>query len=142
MDFKLYQAETEKTCLFHEKILEKAQEAFINDLELTEMEFQGVIHSLQVIIENAIGKAKHLLKYFKLDIPASAYVTFEYLNIHGIMTKKELHQWKSIVGLRNAIVHEYMSVNNDIIIHVVKTREYLFVVSFLKSTFSQFQNPS
>jgi len=52
MKIDLYQAETEKTCLFHEKILKQAYDVFVDNKELSEMEFQGVIHSLQVIVEN------------------------------------------------------------------------------------------
>ncbi len=141
MKINLYQAETEKTCLYHEKILEQAHIAFINEKVLSEMEFQGVIHSLQVIIENSIGKAKHLLKYFKIDIPTSAYTAFEYLLNGEVITKKELAKWKSIIGLRNTIVHEYMNVEHDIIIHIVKTKDHLFITEFLKKPFSQFPIP-
>ncbi len=141
MKINLYQAETEKTCFYHEKILEQAYIAFINDKVLSEMEFQGVIHSLQVIIENSIGKAKHLLKYFKMDIPTSAYTSFEYLSNCMVITKKELVKWKSIIGLRNTIVHEYMAVEHDIITHIIKIKEYLFITEFLKKPFSQFPVP-
>jgi len=93
------------------------------------------------LIENAIGKAKHLLKYFEIEVPVSAYDSFEYLLNNKIITKDDFLSWKSIIGLRNTSVHEYMNVENKIVINIIKTNKYKFITEFLKSPFSDFPAP-
>jgi len=46
---------------------------------LTGLEQNGVLHALQVIIENAIGKAKHWLKARDRVVPISGYDEFKSL---------------------------------------------------------------
>ena len=73
MKIELYQAETEKLCRLHQNILEEARDRLQSGDNFSNMEKQGIIHSLQVLIENAIGKAKHLLNIKQQTIPVSAY---------------------------------------------------------------------
>lgn len=66
----------------------------------------GVLHALQVLIENSIGKAKHLLKAANEPVPVSAYDAFESLARRGEISTEELDQWNSTIGLRNRIVRD------------------------------------
>ena len=43
----------------------------------------AVLHALQVLIENAIGKGKQLLKAQRQPVPISAYDTFKALSENG-----------------------------------------------------------
>ena len=99
------------------------------------LEWNGMLHALQVLIENAIGKAKHMLKRKGLEPPVSAYDTFYKLLDVGDLSNKEIDIWVKIIGLRNAIVYEYLKVNREIIKSVIVKQEYQFVIDFLKSSF-------
>ena len=69
MDLEIYQQQTERLILLHGRILAEATERLLNGKALSPMEEQGVLHSLQVVIENSIGKAKHYLKHLGLKVP-------------------------------------------------------------------------
>jgi len=77
---------------------------------LSRLKQNGVLHALQVLIENSIGKAKHLLKELGDSVPFSAYDSFASLHIKKQITDEQLQQWNAAIGLRNCIVHEYMKV--------------------------------
>ena len=66
-----------------------------------------MLHVLQVIIANAIGKGRHLLRRLNEKPPVSAYDVFERLLAIGAIDKEQQSQWTRIVGLRNTIIHEY-----------------------------------
>ncbi|MBN4063717.1 DUF86 domain-containing protein, partial [Cardiobacterium sp. AH-315-I02] len=89
------------------------------------IEEQAMLHSLQITIENATGKARHILKSHNRKVPISAYDLFEELISQGYIHLEELKQWKKIIGLRNTIVHEYMKVNMELVTNVVLEKKYV-----------------
>lgn len=138
MDLTLYQQQSEKLARFNRYLLDEAAQRLKQSADFTPMEEMGVLHSIQVIIENAIGKAKHILKMKQLSVPVSAYDSFELLAISDLITKEDLVIWRKIIGLRNSIVHEYMEVNMEIVFDVVKNHYYQFVLDFLTTPFSDY----
>jgi uncharacterized protein YutE (UPF0331/DUF86 family) len=62
MYLELYQKETEKFVERNGKLLNELHNKLVQTAELSVMEEQAMLHALQIIIENAIGKARHLLK--------------------------------------------------------------------------------
>ena len=103
------------------------------------IEEMGILHSIQVIIENAIGKSKHILKMRGYSIPVSAYDSFELLALNRHITKSDLDTWRKIIGLRNSIVHEYMDVNMDVVFDVIEHQYYQFVLDFILKPFSDYE---
>ena len=138
MKIALYQAETEKMCRLHQKILDEARDRLNIAETFSEMEKQGIIHSLQVIIENSIRKAKHLLKIKAQDVPVSAYDVFQVLEQEKIINSEEQKQWKKIIGFRNTVVHEYMNVSEKIVFYLVSEQKYKFILDFLRKPFEKF----
>jgi len=136
MKIELYQAETEKLCRLHQTILEEARDRLQSGDNFSNMEKQGIIHSLQVLIENAIGKAKHLLKLKQQTIPVSAYDVFDLL--HQLNIINEIDKWQKTIGFRNTIVHEYMNVSEKIVFAIIAKQEYQFILDFLNKPFSDF----
>lgn len=65
-----------------------------------------MLHALQVLIENAIGKSKQLLKARGETVPISAYDAFTALVRHGEIEQAQLIAWNALIGLRNRIVHD------------------------------------
>jgi uncharacterized protein YutE (UPF0331/DUF86 family) len=138
MRLKLYQQETQKLSEKHKKILAEIHHQIEKNNELSAIEEQAALHSLQTTIENAIGKARHLLKSHNKKVPVSAYDLFEELKSQGFIQLQELNQWKKIIGLRNTIVHEYMKVNMEMVTNVILEKKYEFVLAFLNLPFEHF----
>ena len=129
--FDLYLKETAVLANQYQKRLQQVTLRLQQNHPLSDLEAAGVIHTLQILIENAIGKAKQLLKYYNQPIPASAYDTMRALvDIHQI-TPEQLDEWYAIIGLRNRIVHEYMNLDVKRVLEVVKQEKYRLVTTFL-----------
>jgi len=47
------------------------------------------------------------------------------------MVTASFPRWAAIIGLRNRIVHEYMNLDINRVLDLVKNREYGMVVDFL-----------
>ena len=139
MYLELYQEETEKLAERNGTLLNELHNKLVQTAELSIIEEQAMLHALQVIIENAIGKARHLLKAKNGKVPISAYDLFEQLKNLDLMNSEALQEWKKIIGLRNTIVHEYMKVNIAFVKTIVKKEKYRFVLDFLNTPFKQFQ---
>ena len=138
MYLDLYQQETEKLVERSNEVLKEIHNKLICTTELSVIEEQAMLHTLQVLIENAIGKAKHILKAKDKKVPVSAYELFEHMQKLGLIDTKAQQEWKKIIGLRNTIVHEYMKVNITMIKTIVKEEQYQFIVDFLNKPFTEF----
>lgn len=91
-----------------------------------------MLHALQLFAENAIGKAKQLLKARKEPVPVSGHDAFAALALNGTIVAAELPRWNAVLGLRNRIVHDYMNIDIDQVLRLVRDHEYQFVVDFLQ----------
>jgi uncharacterized protein YutE (UPF0331/DUF86 family) len=131
MRLDLYQAETERIAREQGALLDEAKNRLAENAALSGLEKNGLLHAFQILIENAIGKAKQQLKANGQTVPISAYDTFVALSRLGGVLPTELANWNAIIGLRNRIVHDYMNVDMHRVIELVKTGEYEFVVRFL-----------
>lgn len=100
----------------------------------SKIELRAVKNSMQVVVENSIGKAKRILKYFNCPIvPQKGSDAFEFMYEMGLIEDDIYATMKSAIGLRNAMIHDYMNFNDDILKSVVLTKKYNDVISFLKS---------
>jgi len=137
MYLELYQKETEKLAERNGKLLKELHNKLMLTADLSLIEEQAMLHTLQIIIENAIGKARHLLKAKNEKVPISAYDLFEQLKNLGFMDDETLEKWKKVIGLRNTIVHEYMKIDIPLVKTIVKEEKYGFVLDFLNIPFAQ-----
>jgi len=131
MRLDLYQEETAQIARYQSEILTEARNKLMSGINLSRLEQNGVLHALQVLVENAIGKAKHLLKAANREIPVSAYDTFVVLADAGLISREQLSNWNRAVGLRNRIVHDYMNIRMEMVLELVSKGDYQFVVDFL-----------
>ena len=76
---------------------------------------------LQTTIEACIGIAKHWAKKVCQYTPVDTYDTFERLSQTGVDI--DLQRWKAIIGMRNALVHDYLKVDAAIVLAIFKNRE-------------------
>jgi uncharacterized protein YutE (UPF0331/DUF86 family) len=131
MRLELYLAETAYIAKEQTALLDEAREAMLSGRSLTRLEQNGVLHAFQVLTENSIGKAKHLLKAAGEPVPVSAYDAFAALVRLGVVAQEDFSAWTSIIGLRNRIVHDYMNIDMDRVLELVRNEQYRFVYRFL-----------
>lgn len=127
----LYQQETAAIARIQSALLDEVRQRLLNGQSLSRLEENGVLHTLQVLIENAIGKAKQLLKAAGDTVPISAYDSFASLATRIPSVKANLEEWNGVVGIRNRIVHDYMNIDMKKILALVRDDAYRFVVEFL-----------
>lgn len=131
MRLDLYQAETARIAAGQAALLSQARELMTQGRMLTALEQSGVLHAIQVLIENAIGKAKQLLKAHNEPVPVSAYDAFAALARCGEIDAVMLPAWNSVIGLRNRIVHDYMNVDMSKVLELVVSGRDKFITDFL-----------
>ncbi len=131
MRLDLYHAETARIATEQSALLGVARQRLTEGLMLNPLEQNGGLHALQVLIENAIGKAKQLLKASGETVPISAYDAFAALVRHGEIEQTQLPAWNAVIGLRNRIVHDYMNIDMTKVLELVSQGRHAFVTEFL-----------
>ena len=137
MRLELYQQETERLARDLQAMLDDVSQRLHQQQALSALEQAGVLHALQVLTENAIGKAKQLLKAGDQPVPVSAYDAFKALANRDQLTQAELPAWNAIIGLCNRIVHDYMNIDMDQVMSLIAGNKDQFVVRFLVTDFKQ-----
>ena len=100
MYLELYQQETEKLAKRNGKLLDELHNKLSQLDGLSMIEEQAILHALQVLIENAIGKARHLLKTQGEKVPISAYELFELLRKLGLINAEAQQGWEKNYRLK------------------------------------------
>lgn len=131
MPLELYQAETARIAAAQSALLIHARKIMSQGRALSGLEQNGVLHALQVLIENAIGKVKQLLKLCGEPVPVSVYDAFSVLAQRGEITAASLPAWNAMIGLRNRIVHDYMNIDMDKVMAMVQMEHEAFITQFL-----------
>ena len=136
MQLELYQQETERLARDLQAMLDEVSQRLHHQQSLSALEQAGVLHALQVLTENSIGKAKVLIKQRLQTVPVSAYDSFAQLHRDHLIVDQAMRNWTAAIGLRNRIVHDYLNVDMAIIETLVKERRYLLQVQFLLAPIS------
>ena len=95
-------------------------------------DYYAVERLLQVLVEACIGISKHWLKALKKPVPNDAYKTFELLVQFNLLPESDLTTWRKIIGLRNALVHDYLNLDRRIVLSVLREKHYLKLHEFIK----------
>jgi len=135
MRLDVYQLETALIAAGQSSLLDEVADRLVAGGTLSRLELNGVLHALQVLIENSIVKTKQLLNCSGHPVPVSAYDSFTALADKGIIGHEQLDEWRSAVGLRNRIVHDYMNIDMELVKNLVREKRYRFITEFLMTTF-------
>lgn len=132
MSLDLYLRETATLAADYQALLDDAATRLSQGESLSALEQNGVLHLLQVVTENAIGKAKHLVKATGHPAPVSAYEAMQTLGRLRQWSSETVTEWNAVIGLRNRIVHEYMNLDLHIVMRLIERRRYQFILDFLR----------
>lgn len=133
MRLDLYLAETRRLAQKQGDLLDTVEATLGAGNSLNSLEQNGALHALQLLIENAIGKCKHLLKAAGKPVPVSTYDTVQALAELGILGQEQLKEWNAIIGLRNRIVHEYLGLDIERVLQFIQEKRHHRVVEFLQA---------
>jgi len=84
--------------------------------------------TLQVLVEACIGIAKQRLKAQGKVVPTEAREAFTRLRDLGMDHSGT--DWRKVVGLRNALVHDYLNLDPDIIKDILLQAYYQSLLNF------------
>lgn len=103
----------------------------------TRMERRAAERALQVLIEACIGIAKYWLKAEQKHLPLDAYESFNKLAELQKISLADLKQWRKVVGMRNALVHDYLTIDNELLHAVIADGSYQFLLDFVSTAQQQ-----
>lgn len=132
MRLELYQQETERLARDLQTMLDEVCVRLKNKQPLSALEQAGVLHALQVLTENSIGKAKLWIKQRRDVVPVSAYDAFAQLHRDKLLDESNMRDWTAAIGLRNRIVHDYLNVDMAVIEALILEHQYMLQVQFLQ----------
>jgi uncharacterized protein YutE (UPF0331/DUF86 family) len=84
---------------------------------------------LNLLCNTCISIAKHRCKQLNLLALENAYKAFERLEETDTEAAKTAN-WKQIIGMRNALVYDYLNINPEVIEALIRDQQYLPLVKF------------
>ena len=99
---------------------------------LTFNERSAVERSIQVIVESAIGCSKHFLKSHSKPVPAESRVSLERVYEILSIVEPDIKDMRGAVGMRNAIIHDYLNLDWKRLEKILRERKYRRVLDYVK----------
>jgi len=105
-----------------ERCIKRIHEEYDNNPENLEnyTKQDSIILNIQRACEASIDMAMHIVSDKKLGIPQNSRDAFEALYSNKFIDKNMLKNLKSMVGFRNIAVHDYQTVNLNIVKEIIE----------------------
>lgn len=81
----------------------------------------AIILNIQRACEACIDLAMHIVSEKNLGIPQSSRDAFEILFQNGLISEEMNSKLKAMVGFRNIAVHDYQSINVNIVKNIIES---------------------
>lgn len=101
----------------------------ISQRDLNRYEYRAAERTLHILIEACIGIAKHWNYALYKTVPADALPLSKKLSQQGIEGINDI-EWRKIIGMRNALVHDYLNIDPQIIKALLKKTAYAGLFKF------------
>ena len=92
--------------------------------------YRAAERNLQLLTEACIGIAKQKLKALGLVVPSESRQAFAKLAAMG--ADHSGTPWNKVIGLRNALVHDYLNLDPQIVTTVVREGHYETLLAFAR----------
>ena len=104
-----------------ERCINRVKDVYANDPEnLKDYTKQdSVILNIQRACESSIDLAMHIVAEQRLGLPQTSRDAFDMLQAHSIIDETIAKRLKAMVGFRNIAVHDYQTINLDILEKIV-----------------------
>lgn len=107
-----------------EKCLKRIKEKLVTpEYSIENNDIQDIIVlNLQRACQQSIDLAMFLNAELGTGVPKSSSEAFEKLMEKGVISKESYENMKKMVGFRNVAVHQYQSIDYNIVEYVIKNR--------------------
>lgn len=108
-----------------ERCLQRVREVFADDdhnIYGDQTRQDAIVLNLQRACEAAIDLGMHLVRRGRLGVPQESRDAFELLISAGQLQRELGERLKRMVGFRNVAVHDYQTLNLDIVREIVRHR--------------------
>jgi len=118
----------------HERVLGLKEEIedilaeLVKNPSSSRMVYRSAERSLQLLTEACIGIAKRTLKAEGRQVPSDARQAFSKLKSLGLDSTDA--DWSRIIGMRNALVHDYLNIDPDRVLDVIRLKHYEVLLDF------------
>jgi len=128
MNFKEYLNETKRIADEEKEILDLLSSKKV----LSPIELRAAKNSLQVMIENLIGKTKRILKHYDCPIiPQRSKDALSFLYDVGAIDDEVYKSLSGAIGFRNSMIHDYMKFDPEILYKILRDKKYMDIYNFL-----------
>jgi uncharacterized protein YutE (UPF0331/DUF86 family) len=104
---------------------------------LTFNERNALARGLQVLVEVAVGCSKHLLKSRNKPVPSEARAAMERVYEILALTLPPIDAMRGAIGMRNAIIHDYLNLDWQRVETVLKEKKYHDIGRYINSVSNQ-----
>jgi uncharacterized protein YutE (UPF0331/DUF86 family) len=94
------------------------------------MAYRAIERAMQLLIEACIGIAKQSIKGKGKQVPSDARKAFEKMTELGMDVVTS--DWKSIIGMRNALVHDYLNLDRDKVLDIIRSNQHRVLIEFAR----------
>ena len=119
----------EKSLLRHqEKMCRILDEYKAENSTLSDRDYLAIQRALQILIESMIGMARYIVhQKYHIAVHKSREALDE-LRSREELTEEVHGKLMKIIGFRNVLVHDYLEINNDVVIKIIDSGAYHLIV--------------
>ncbi len=132
---ELYEQEIQQHVVKMVKILE----SYENKEHFSDIDILAIERALQILIESLIGFCRYVADTcFEIKVSRSREAV-EAMKKMELITPQEYRTVQNMIGCRNILVHDYLKVDDTIIMAIVRKKEYDLVAKIFQKILAYVQ---